>query len=546
MGEYAALHLYIDYDNNATFDKTREDVSGYVIDFDIQRAMTDVLDAGVLQFSLYNCDNRFTPLPAYKPYIAPMYGLRWYRYNLQVGRRVKLTATLADEPLWEEIDSADWDRYYSEFDTPEIDLFTGFISNITPEIDAAEPTKKTVVEAYDLLRLMAVRKFISGALTDKRTDEIIGLVLDSLGASSSGYFTVGAGRLGTDTYLAGAGASFRAIDQGVVTVPYAIFDSTCLDALSQLVQAEYGACYVRKDGWQAFESRHHQLLDRESCFTFTDSHISELIVEYDEENLANHVEVTCHPRVVGTAGTVCYTGVGFGAGGRKIERGGTAEYKVSWTDPGSGRPCEVMDIIQPAASTDYIASGNSDGTGGDKTGNLTVTWSADENERYTWSAVNNATSTVYLTKLQVRATPLVQLDDVTATAEDDESISKYLQRERDIDISLFSDHAAAQDRADWVLYNYKDPKPFIKGMRIEGHNQENTEQILFRELGDRITLDSDMYNIDGDYVITGITHEAIDAQIDCLRAEYELVLLPTLNYWILGTDLLDFDTRLAY
>ncbi len=298
MGDLAVFRLYIDFDNNQTF-STDENVAEYLMDFDIERGMSDIISAGVLQFTLHNCDGRFIPR-------GSVYGNKF-----TIGRRVKLTAATATEP------------------ETEIPLFYGFIANITPELDAEEPLKKTVVEAYDLLRLLSVRNIETGTLTDKTTGQLINAVLNTLGASSPGYFTIGVSYLDVDTILAGSGAGWRAVDDGTMTIPFCSFNSACTDAIQQIVDAEYGHFYIRTDGYSVFESRHHQLIDRESKFTFTDDYISSLVVEYDDESLFNNVAVIAHPRRVVTAGTICFQEVEDKGGSYKITPGGTATYKLT-------------------------------------------------------------------------------------------------------------------------------------------------------------------------------------------------------------------------
>jgi len=529
-----ALRFYFDFANDTQFNGA-DDISGYVMDFDVQRATDDALEPGIVQMTLNNTDGRFTPQSS----------LSVYGDTFTLGRRVKVTATPDTEPTVDELDSVTWDRLFCTPDGFEFDLLYMFASAVAPELAAEEPTRRSVLMADDLFKLLDIRQLNLGTVLDKLTGEIAAFAFDGLGFSAPGYWVAGFSRAGIDTRAAGSGAMWRDIDSGQSIMPFASFEGSCSDAIRSVVELEHGYAYMRRDGVAVFEDRHRRLRNRTALFAFTDAHIANLTPEFDDENLFNHIAVVAHPRSVGVLESICWDGIGDNDG-HKITPGDEREYWVTWTDPETETVCEVIEIVDPlVASTDYLANAAADGSGANLTANLTVTLAANEFGRYKVTVTNDGSADLYVTKLQIRAQPLVSHDAVTLTAEDTASIAQFLQRDLTIDVALLNDPVEAQTRADFELLQRSTPKLRIAKMTIDGTTQTNLLQIMFREIGDRVSVTSVEHGIDGEFFITGINYPSIDAQAGLLSAEFALEQAPP-NFWVAGFSRAGIDTRAAY
>jgi len=509
--------VYVDFDGDLDFSDANEDITQYVTSLVVQRGTDNTLNAGSLELMVYDPDGRFQPQHSGGP----------YGEGLTVGRRVEVTMSVPGGV--------------------EIPQFYGFIDGIAPEYVAEEEHVPLVsLTATDLLRPLEIRKITTGTLVGMTTGQIVDLLLNNLGWEP-GIFTLNRSCLNTDDLLGGADVSRRYVDTGRTVVPYCQWENIPIaTVIRDIVAAERGNFFVGKDGWVHYEDRHHRSSDRTSQGTLTDEHISEMVVRYADEDLFNHVEVVAHPRSVGAAGSVVFDAIGDN-NGHRLAPSETREYHVSYTDRETGRSCEATNIITPVAPTDYAANSKADGTGTDMTGSLGVTFEADENERYKFTLINNhSTQDIYVTKLQVRATPLVTYDAVAMTATDELSIVQYLQRDMTLDSYLLSNPLEVQDYAAWLLYLYKNPRARVERLTLIDSNLSNALQIINREISDRVTVDSDKYRVHGDYFIDGITLEA-DSATGQVRCNWTLNVVATDTlFFTLNADALDSEAVLGY
>lgn len=528
-------NVFIDFDNDIDFSGANEDISEYATKIVIQRGTDSTLNAGSLELMVNDADGRFQPQHAGGVYAG----------GLMLGRRVGVSMGInTDGRVWDTTTDA-WGSLAETWGRPE--QFYGFIEEITPEYIAAEeedPQRGLI--ANDLLSLLEIRKVTTGTLLDKTTGEIVDLILDNLGWEP-GLATLDRSYLDTPTcLLGGPGASWRELDDGKSTIPYCEWDKMPIASIIRdVLTAEWGHFWVGKDGKTHFEDRVHRSSDRTSVATLTDANISEMVLKYSNQELFNNVDVIAHPRSVGSAASVVFNAIGD-ADGHKIAAGETREYYVSYTDPETGRMCEVTDIVTPVASTDYVANANADGTGADRTTDLDVTFEADDNERYMFSVLNDSATDLYLTTLQLRATPLVAYDAVTMNAKDDLSIAQYLQRDLTVDSTLLNNPVEAQDYADWLLYLHKAPRARIERLTLVDSNLENALHIINREISDRVTIQSDDYHIDGDYFIDGISIET-DIATGQTRCDWMLSSQSAdVLFFTLDVDVLDGEAVLGY
>ena len=539
--------VYIDFDNDLDFSDADEDISDYVTGLVIQRGTDQTLNAGSLELQVLDADGRFQPQNTGGPYGS----------GLMIGRRVQVTMELGDaETLFFTLDVDTLDSE-AVLGYSEVSQFYGFITEITPEYVAADEYQPVrSILAADLLCLLNIRKVTTGTLLNKQTGELIELLLDNLGWEGIATFD----RIYLDTptaLLGGPGANWRYVDAGQTTIPYCSWEKTPIAvAIRDIVEAEHGLFWIGKDGWVHFEDRHHRSADRVSLATLTDNHISELVLRYTDQDLFNVVEVVAHPRSVGTAASVVFDAIGNN-NGHEIEAGASREYPVSYSDPVSGRPCEATGIVTPVSGTDYVANSAANGSGSNRTIDITVSLVADDNGRYTFTVTNNSSSKLYLTKLQLRATPLVAYDAVSQIAEDKASQAQFLERDLVIDNYLLNDPTEANDYADWLLLQYKDPHARIERLTLFDSNWTNALQILNREISDRVTIQSDKYNINGDFFIDGISLETdlVAGQVRCewmlnngLALGYAETLSFTLDVdtFTLDVDTLDSEAALGY
>ena len=177
---------------------------------------------------------------------------------------------------------------------------------------------------------------------------------------------------------------------------------------------------------------------------------------------------------------------------------------------------DAVDAIRvPAATTDYTANAEADGSGADLTGDLTVTLPSqpDFQGRGTLVRVANGsrTDTAYVTLLKLRAGRAYREAEPTIyEASDADSRRQHGERSRQVDCLFIDNYAAAREAAQARLTRRKDPRPWLS-LTIPNGNGPNLSQVVHRVLSDRITVVYGEMGIDRDFFIEGMTLDAVAA-----------------------------------
>ena len=124
---------------------------------------------------------------------------------------------------------------------------------------------------------------------------------------------------------------------------------------------------------------------------------------YEAYPVVNDLTVTLNPRSVGAAGSViANSNLAF-----RLKAGEARTFTLRFRNPGNpAESCGATTVITPVASLDYTANENPDGTGADKTSQLSVASLAGVSSAEV-TVTNSGDTDVYVTLLQVRGTPLL-------------------------------------------------------------------------------------------------------------------------------------------
>lgn len=421
-------------------------------------------------------------------------------------------------------------------------MFFGFIENITPEM-VTSPERNVTVRVKDLLRILGIRKTTLDLQIGQTSGQLVNTLLNSFGWE--GLTTLDLSRLDA-ARLGGPGASLRMIDAGQTVVPYIQYDDQAVAAaLREILDTEHGQLWIRGDGWPVFEDRHNRLKKRTSSVILTDDDMAELVSELDDGSIGNHIEVSVSPRRVGTPGSVIWSARCEDAP-QELAVGETKKYYLSYMVPDTDQSCEATDLISPTATTDFVAASAEDGSGADMTGYLAVTLVTERGRSYL-SVAHTFSAPIYLTKLQLRATPLIADEQITVQAIDGDSVAQYLERDQRISSRLMSDQLQAQSYADYLLSMNKMPRLRVKKLRLDPDQTraDIITKILTCDISDRIALQSDAHpGVDGDYFIESIQLET-EGRFELPRLKLELSAVPG-GYFVLNIDVLDGASTLAY
>jgi hypothetical protein len=175
-------------------------------------------------------------------------------------------------------------------------------------------------------------------------------------------------------------------------------------------------------------------------------------------------------------------------------------------------------VITPVAGTDYIANDEQDGSGTDRTSELSdLVPFANYGVGADWALQNNRPVQIWLTKCEVRGTAYLlsrDLRDVVAEAASPAPFAKTYS----LRLPWLTDggdgvnSALAQSFANYVVNHYDESHPKLT-VTLNPHTGDagaQLAQMVGRELGDRVTVTDDSFayssQVDGDFFIERIEH----------------------------------------
>lgn len=286
------------------------------------------------------------------------------------------------------------------------------------------------IHGYDYIQYLNQYPLEKAIYTDQRSDQIIEDILTTVGYSASQY----------------------ELDTGLNTIGFAWFEKgdTAGERIRKICEAEEGHFYQDENGILRFENRRHYTATPHGTLQWTFDEDDILRWEEDKNvDVINRCVVKANPREVQSQMEIWKDGIV-----EKLERGEELTIWAEYEDPATS-------ITNPVATTDYEANTQSDGSGDDKTSDVTVTLTA-----FTKTAKlviqNNAGETVYMTKLRLRGTPATITSPIIHVYQDDDSVAEFETRELIIENDFIDDGSFARYLATAIVTRYKDPQKRIR------------------------------------------------------------------------------------
>lgn len=220
--------------------------------------------------------------------------------------------------------------------------------------------------------------------------------------------------------------------------------------------------------------------------------------ELGEEEIANYIKVSGRPRKKASTTAV----VANLEGATSIDPGSTLTFWLNYYDPDTKEQDTPADeMVTPVAGTDYTANTAPDGTGTDKTSQISVSvtfFSASAK----CDVTNNDTGTVYLTKFQLRGKSIQKQSLISYVTEDTTSQATYGQRDFAVESDYIGSIHYAKDYGDFLLAQKKDPHP-----KVNVSLKNVFPDVLARELGDIITITENNTGVSGKWIVRNIEHD---------------------------------------
>ena len=280
-----------------------------------------------------------------------------------------------------------------------IPVFIGLTED-RPQID--ESKKTATFNCMDFLSSIKNKTLDEEVMyINHRTDEIIQHLLES----------------------AGLVASQMDLDYGSVIIPFAYFEkgSKLGDGLSEVAEAELGNISMSEAGRIIYQNRTNWN-DHTSSWTFDKFKT----LERDNTSVSsiiNVVEVYSQARAV-----MAKQKLWESAGTLEIPASGTLEVWVDFHDDYGALPITTMDdpeYITSATTSKYATNASWDGSGATMEANVAL----DSVDLFSTSAKlvfsNSATVSVFLTQLEIYATPAKVQNDIYVRVQDDTSVGDH-------------------------------------------------------------------------------------------------------------------------
>ena len=355
--------------------------------------------------------------------------------------------------------------------------------------------------------------------TSKRSDELIGLLLNSMTDRPSQY----------------------SIETGRETYQYA-FDSlkdegtAVREELNRIASSELGYVYVKGDttfgGLFIFENRSHRASNPTTIVTLSNVQVG-MTVPGSRDEIVQKVLVSVKPVSVDAAATTVLFSLQTT---ETLVRAGATNSTIfgPYRDPSNpGTRIGAISQVTPVATTDYTMNTASDGSGSDLTVDFTVTASFTGNGvRFT--IVNNGTTDGYITKLQVRGKGVYRY-----TAVLERTINNvYGQRTLSAEMPYQNNINTGDDVASYWAQIYSAPLSHARFVSFFGNRTASMmTHALAREPGDRIALTETVTGLSSsEFTINGVGINIVgrgsDPQLLCT---WYLEPGGTQDFWLLGT-----------
>jgi len=519
--------LFVDWDNNGDYEGTYDNITTDVLEVSFTRGrdyasqLSGNSISGTLTARIANNDGKYSPSNASSVLAGNMLPARPVQLDMRVG-------VIANFPY----------TFPFSFDAEPNVTWTGYLERITPT-PAVHGLKSCTLTAYGSLGYLNDFRPTLETQIDKRTDEVIGAILDDVGWDSTK----------------------RTLAQGQTTLTrYWTDGPKTLDALRIIEETEGGFIKEGKDGKIIFENRLTRILPPydtpQASFSDSSSATNSYTTLNQEDPLStitNHVEASSRTYAIQPI-AVLWTHPESGSDSPLLQPNEEKTYEAVYPNPSSAiNALEVSEWTTPVLTTDVTANTQADGGGTDLTSDLTITVGASDKTATRMLITIKNTNTLYgayLTKIEARGTAVLSNDPVKVRSIDTVSQAKFGERKYASQSEFFPSSNNAQLWCDYYNSIFGSPLPILT-MEINANQSDAIQlQIMARDISDRITVEADNnagLGIDADFFIESVRQRVSKGGTDH-RVTYKLSPASGgySQFWVLNSGALGTSTVPAY
>ncbi len=517
----ATWHFGIDWDADGDCDDPGEDITALVQSAQWRLGMHQpwqlTADEMTCTLVLVNADRRFSP-----EYVgSPLFGQMLPQRRIQIAAEAPV---VLDDGTTQVVDSGG-----NLLVTNTATLWTGWISSIAPApMQHAGPFLTTItgVGAASFLKATALDLPL---LENVRAETLIAAIFErstfppsALGGNAWAIGIVGRTEIG-QTSVIGSASAFYDLEPGLITYAYAGDNwdrfASAYEALVGVAQAECGRLFFGRDGRAKFWNRRHLQSHRTVEAVYDDS-MQGLTYSYGDA-VVNDARVTVYPRALSATAT-----------------------EILWQldQPLSLRGGETREIRLRYAAADgqqvagrSVTSPNSgDGSLTFSSGSASVTkFEADARSATITLRNNSSGRDCVVATMIVKGQKLTSWNAQEISVIDAVSIAAYGRQVMRVDARLLADVAFAHSIAEALLVERKTPRGLVRALRLMNRDAEALGEMLYRTMGDRVTVRETQTATDGDYIVVGEAHDWREGGRSYVAT---LALEPVSSYdaWLIG------------
>jgi hypothetical protein len=519
-------NLYVDWNNDGDFGDADENISSYVMRLEWQRSrdmannLTGGYVSGQLKVLLNNRSGIFSTFNTGSDLFGKALPSRKIKLQMGGGSFAYTFPLTFNQDQW-----------------------TGYLDSLVPFPDI-QGNDTAVLSAIGPLGFLNQKDVKVAPQTSRRTDQAIGDILDAVGWA----------------------ADDRDLDTGNTTITrFTVPPNTqTMTAIRMVEDSENGFAFEAKDGKIKFEKRQARLVDTNattSQATLTDAsatdNFSFMAIEQEDalDNIFNEVNVDVKFFTTDSDADIVWIHAETGSSSPAIPTGQKRIYRAFFPQL-TGDTTQILytsaDSINAwtttATTVDVLANTSADGSGTNATGDLTIA-NVKTSHYMDISLTNGNASTVYITKLQARATVTRSSDTTQITANDTTSETTFGKRVHNGTAPFVP---TSEEAFAWVNYNlvrFKDPLQMLRVLIPANRNDDTLGKIMTLDISDRITLDAHtktgLLAADKDFFIEGISHTVENK--DNHTVQFLLSPVSSLTkFWVLGVSLLESETYIGY
>lgn len=265
--------------------------------------------------------------------------------------------------------------------------------------------------------------------------------------------------------------------------------------IRKLSDAELGNFFVAANGNATFYSRHHTQV---AVLTLSSSDFLKSIdVPQPLEVIRNTVKIYAHPRVLRSTSAL------WTLQDKPLIAANGGTLTVWATYAYGNNPVPAINVVSPAATTDYTMNTADDGLGTNLTSSFSVSFTDFGKTGKIIITNNHATLAGYVTLLKVRGDAIDAPDPSLLIQEDTTSQTKYGKALLSLDNDWFQNTSLANDFTRWLISYMPNPQKFLT-VRLEGRPDIQFTPDLFS----LINVTVSRLSISGvNYRVAGIEHE---------------------------------------